>query len=530
MTATTKPFEHTDYESLDTITTEVCVIGSGCGGATLAYKLAEAGIDVVVIEKGGYYPASTFDNRELNQAGKVDAERSLTTSNDGSTFLTYGELVGGTSVHYWADSYRTPEDRLTLWAESYGMTGHDAKMLKPIFDDIERRLHISEMEPFYYNRMNELFRDAVQALGWEGAPVKQARHGCAGSGHCMQGCAINAKQSQLVTSLPSALSFGARVYADLKAEEFTFDGNRITQLSASVIDRRRNRPSGKKIRVNAKHFVVAAGGFNTPSFLLSQARLRNSLPALGKYFGMNPTVFVHGMFNEQIILWRKPPACYGVEGFRRARYDANGNYVEGGYLIVPDQIHPGLMSYSVSGFDSGAVDWMANLSQVGGATGWLDDHPDELGEIRLNSKGQRELIYPYGPMTQKMLRDLLKKIALLNFKAGAKKVMIADLRRTELTSADQIEQIDKIEIKPGNLFIAAPHPFGGCRMGSNSATSVTDSSHRVHGIDNLFVADPSVFPTGPSVDPSITIMAFSYIAARHVAEALGKKLKPLSGT
>ncbi|UMR29419.1 GMC family oxidoreductase [Massilia sp. MB5] len=524
MSSTNKPYEYTDYEKLETISAEVCVIGSGCGGATLAYKLAEAGIDTIVIEKGGYYPSSTFDNRELNQAGKVDAERSLITSNDGSTMLNYGELVGGTSVHYWADSYRTPEDRLALWHERYGMAGHGGAQLAPIFEDIERRLHIAEMPPFYYNRMNELFRDAVQALGWEGAPVKQARNGCAGSGHCMQGCAIGAKQSQLVTSLPAAMALGARVYADLRAEQFSFDGRRVSQLSASVMDRARNRPSGRKIVIKARHFVVAAGGFNTPAFLLSQNRLRESLPALGKHFGMNPTVFAHGMYREPIVLWRKPPACFGVEGFRRARYDSQGNYIEGGYLLVPDQIHPALMSYSVGGFDEGAAEWMSNLSHVGGATGWIDDHPDELGEIRIDSKGRREVHYPYGPTTQKMIRDLLKKIVTVNFKAGASKVMLADLRRTELTSMEQIGVIDKIEVKPGALFMAAPHPFGGCRMGPDPKTSVTDSSHRVHGFDNLFVADPSVLPTGPSVDPSVTIMAFSYIAAGHVADALGKRL------
>jgi choline dehydrogenase-like flavoprotein len=50
------------------------------------------------------------------------------------------------------------------------------------------------------------------------------------------------------------------------------------------------------------------------------------------------------------------------------------------------------------------------------------------------------------------------------------------------------------------------------------------------GIDNLFVADPSVFPTGPSVDPSVSIMAFSYIAAEHIANAMGKKTAPLQNT
>eukprot|EP01032_Pedospumella_encystans_P012491 gene12491-14451_t len=527
---TNKIFEHTDYGQLSEITADVCIIGSGCGGATVAHRLAQAGIDVVILEKGGYYPASTFDNRELNQAAKVDAERALSTDTNASTMLTYGELVGGTSVHYWADSYRTPADRLALWESQYGITGHSAEKLAPIFADIEKIHHIQEAEPFRYNKMNQLFKEAVEALGWGGHPMLQARSGCSGSGHCMQGCAIDAKQSQLVTHIPASLALGTRIYADLKADDFVFEGHRVTQLKASVIDRARNRPNGKTITVKAKHFVVAAGGFNTPAFLLNQPRLRDALPALGKHFGFNPSTYAHGLFDEPIIMWRNIPAAYGVDGFRLPRFDAKGQYIEGGYLLVPDQIQPGLMAYTIPGFNDGAAEWMEKMTHVGGAIGWLDDHPDELGEMKVDGNGVRQIHYPYGPTTQKMLRDLMKKAAIVNFKAGARKVMLGDLKRTTLNSVDEIDRIDAIEIKPGSLTLVAPHPFGGCRMGTDPKTSVTDSSHRVHGIDNLFVADPSVFPTGPSVDPSVSIMAFSYIAAEHIANAMGKKTAPLQNT
>ena len=60
---TNKVFEHTDYGQLSEITADVCIIGSGCGGATVAHRLAQPGIDVEILEKGGYYPASKFDTR-----------------------------------------------------------------------------------------------------------------------------------------------------------------------------------------------------------------------------------------------------------------------------------------------------------------------------------------------------------------------------------------------------------------------------------------------------------------------------------
>lgn len=58
-------------------------------------------------------------------------------------------------------------------------------------------------------------------------------------------------------------------------------------------------------------------------------------------------------------------------------------------------------------------------------------------------------------------------------------------------------------------------------MGKGPDDSVIGFDHRVHGIDNLFVSDPSVLPSPPSVDPSLTIMAFSFVAADAIQAALG---------
>jgi choline dehydrogenase-like flavoprotein len=65
--------------------------------------------------------------------------------------------------------------------------------------------------------------------------------------------------------------------------------------------------------------------------------------------------------------------------------------------------------------------------------------------------------------------------------------------------------------------------LGGCRMSENAQTSVVNFEHRVHGIVNLYVADPSVFSMPVSVAPSSTIMAFSYIAAQSIDAALRRK-------
>ncbi len=68
------------------------------------------------------------------------------------------------------------------------------------------------------------------------------------------------------------------------------------------------------------------------------------------------------------------------------------------------------------------------------------------------------------------------------------------------------------------MSVPAPHPDGACRMGRDPGTSVVLSTGECHDVAGLYVADPSVFPTAVSVDPSETILAFSLILADRMLE------------
>ncbi len=512
--------EFRDLTADATVTADVCVVGSGCGGATVAHKLAERGIDVVVLEQGGHYPTGSFDQDELNMNAKLSAERSLETSADGGTTLLYGHNVGGASVHYWADSFRTPDDRLALWAERYGVTDHDHATLTPAWDELTETLSVQEAPDEYFNRMNQLVRQASATLGWQGGRVPSARRNCQKSGHCMQGCVYEAKRSQLVTHLRTAVANGARIYADVRARRFEPADGRVHALRAEVIDRARATPSGVTLTVRARAFVVAAGGYNSAALLLRNG-LGSRLPALGKRFGFNPSPMVHALYDEDIVLWRNIPAAFGIDEFRLARYDQRGRYTEGGYLLMPNQIQPAMLAATLPLIGDAHGAWMRQLPRIGSTIGWIDDHPDELGEIRIDSTGATRVHYPFGPVTTAMLRDLVRKQLGLQFAAGATHAVVSGSQALAFRPGDSLARIDELSVTASGLFMGAPHPSGGCAMGRSAATSVVDSSHRVHGFRNLFVADSSVFPTAVSVDPSFTIMAFSFVAARRVMEELG---------
>jgi len=511
-------YEAADYQDGAVYSTQVCIIGSGCGGATLAKRLTDFGVNVIVLEQGSYIPATKMDQRDLNMMGKLYGERGMGTASDQSTQVLHGNNVGGASVHYWADSYRTPQDKLDSWQQDYGMQGHDMSDLAPAFDDIEKSLNIHQAPDHLFNNLNNKFRSACKSLSWHGHRVPQARKHCASSGHCMQGCLYDAKQSQMVTHIPTAIKQGARVFANAKAGKLVSQGGTVKQVRVDIMDSVRNRASGKTMTISADVVVVASGGFSSSYYLMQQG-MKKQLPALGKYFSMNPSAMVHSLFDEDIIQWRNIPAAWGIDEYRQRRYQ-QGQYSEGGYLLMPSQLQPAMLAGVLPGIGKQHQDWMKNAPKIGGTISWLDDIESELGEIRIKNNGAREVHYPYGELTQKVLKDSLVKQVALNFEMGAKKVMVAGAQGIELNSLNEMKKLDDLMMTSAGLYLAAPHPGGGCRMGQDPKTSVVGFDHRVHGWNNLFVADSSVFPSSSSLDPSLTIMAFSYIAADRIMESL----------
>jgi choline dehydrogenase-like flavoprotein len=310
---------------------------------------------------------------------------------------------------------------------------------------------------------------------------------------------------------------GGRLYADCRAERLVFEGSKVRTLEASVLDRATGLPSGPRVRVTARVFVVAAGGFATPEFLLRQG-LKERLPALGEHFFCNPSVMVHALYDEPIIQWRNIPTAWGVEEFRLARHDGS-RYVEGGYLLMANQMHPGMLSAVLPGFGASHRELMAKLPHLGGAISWIDDAED--GRVTLEN-GRRRVHVPISGGNGLRLRDAMRKQAKLLLTSGAREVLLGDVRDTRIQKVEDIDRaVASVDVRPARNVFAAPHPGGAARMGADPKSSVVGFDHRVHGTDNLYVADPSVFPSAPSVDPSLSIMAFSFVAADAIQSALG---------
>lgn len=496
-------------ESVDAV-----VIGSGCGGAVMAKELAHAGKKVVLLERGGLYLAerADFDQREDDMLAKIDGGRGMHTTSGGQLALTYGNNVGGASVHYWADTLRTPEDRCEKWAREYGVDGHSHGELLPYFGRIERDLNVHLAEDLRLNTMNVLFEVGCRKAGIKVERVPQARKNCVGSGFCMQGCAYDAKRSQLVTYIPEALAGGARLFADCEVEHILIEGGRAVGVRARFLDRATTRPTERTVELKAKVVVVAAGGFASAPLLL-RSKVPNPSGQLGKNLMVNPCVQCFGLFDQDVVMWRNIPAAVGSMQFRLHRFESD-RYLEGGYLLYPNQLPPATLAAMLPGFGKAHRALMERAHQIGSSISWLDD--TESGSVTLDQDGHPVWHHRLEKLDRLAAKDALKKEAAVLFHAGAKEVIIPDAPGTRLRGPDELHRLDAVDVGAGSMIYAAPHPSSMCRMGKDPNTSVVDAYNEVHAVKGLFVCDPSAFPTAVSVDPSETIMAWSYLAAARM--------------
>ena len=108
------------------------------------------------------------------------------------------------------------------------------------------------------------------------------------------------------------------------------------------------------------------------------------------------------------------------------------------------------------------------------------------------------------------------RLAEIFFAAGASEVMVP-VDGVPVLRDGEVEPLRAARVRPRDLKLMAFHPLGTARAGADPARSVVDGDLRVHGLENLYVADGSAVPSSPGVNPQLTIMALATRAARRIA-------------
>ena len=204
---------------------DVCVVGSGPGGAMVASRLSRAGAKVVVLEEGGYHTKADFDMQEATAYPRLYQDRGNRATADLAIQVLQGRAVGGGTVVNWTTSYRTPDHVLEHWRRSEGLA-LTSQMLRPHFEEVERRLGIEKVDPEDTNPNNRAIYDGCRKLGWQVDTTSRNVRQCLRTGYCGMGCPVDAKQTATLTYLADAVAAGTDVYANCRVEKIEWQGKR----------------------------------------------------------------------------------------------------------------------------------------------------------------------------------------------------------------------------------------------------------------------------------------------------------------
>ncbi len=497
---------------------DVLIIGTGAGGGMTAEVLAEAGLDVLMVEEGALRTSRDFRLLEAKAYPELYQESASRKTADKAINILQGRTVGGSTTVNWTSAFRTPAETLNWWGERYGLKSLNPQTMAPWFDLAEARLGIADWQTDP-NPNNSVLERGCQALGLKHGRIRRNVRGCWNLGYCGMGCATNAKQSMLVTTIPGALQHKAGLLTRARVERLlpAADGKSLQGAEGRLLAADGHSLNGQQFSIKARYVVLAAGAIGSPAILL---RSQLGGAQVGKRTFLHPVVVSGAVMPQRIEAYNGAPQTVYSDHFMHTQ-PLDGPL---GYKLEVPPVHPLLMGVTLSGFGAGSAGLMQQLPHLQVVLALLRDgfHPDSQGgQVRLRQDGSPELDYPLNDVLWDGVRRSWLTMAELQFAAGARQVQVlheqADLQSSWKAAREQIMQLP---LKPLLARVVSAHVMGGAAMSSQPEEGVVDEYGRHWQLRNLSVIDGSVFPTSIGANPQLSIYGFALRAAHHLRDAL----------
>ncbi len=496
-------------------TYDVVVVGAGAGGAVAALVAGEAGARVLLVERGEALPLGAVGRDHLRNHRSLVHGPGIAGPTTGGVWT----VGGGTRVHAGSAWRFVPDD--FRMASRYGVPEDSSLADWPLtYDDLEPHYTWAEqtvgvagdgtahptdghrsrrypMPPMPTNTEAEVLRVGADRLGLATGPVPQAinsvpfdgRARCVQCGECVGfACISNARNGAYEAIVPRALATG--------------DVTLLTRTRAVGVTRAAERVDGIRIvtdvgvqkTVRAGHVVVAAGAIETARLLLGAGLGGDQV---GRHLQGHVFVSAFGRFAEPIVDMAGPGATISTGDLRHGLDGVVGGGILGNELLKLPIVHwrwarhPEAPRWGLAAKE----EMRRNYLRTSHVFGQVQEVPqaenrvvptgatDEFGLPRLRLEGRG---HPETLRTAAQLRE----------------------RAVEWLDASGAAEV-WVDVIPDGL-TAGTHQAGTCRMGTDPATSVVDPTGRVHGHDNLWVADASVHVTNGGASPSLTIQALAH--------------------
>lgn len=470
---------------------QVAVVGSGPGGSVTAATLSKAGLNVLLIEEGPYLPLDScapFSQAEMVQKYR---NRGLTVA-FGSPKIQYveGRCVGGGSEINSGLYYRIPTDVLAQWREKFQVKGLTETDLVPHYQACENAVSINYLPGKASGASIKLQEGATQ-LGWQSHEVP--RWFKYESSTNSPAIAKGIKQSMTNTYIPEMLEAGGKLLAQTKIKLIRRQGDKWILKGCYTGD-----SAPYNIEITAKTVFVAAGAIHTPALLRRSGITHN----VGNNLQMHPTVKVIAQFSEIVNSRHLHIPVHQVKEFA-PQLSFGGSISSLAYLQLAMIDYPEYAHEVNQQWQYEAIYYVSLTGKGSGKVRCLPGFNDPLVRYKLHSDDL------------KVLAGGIKNLCRLLLTAKAKALFPLIPNATQLTELKQIDKLPQQLSSDTNLMTI--HLFSSCPMGENHYLCATDSFGKVHGLENLYVADASLLCTATGVNPQGSVMA---IARRNALQFL----------
>jgi choline dehydrogenase-like flavoprotein len=480
---------------------DVLIVGSGAGGAVAAATLAEAGFDVLVLEAGESFDRESYPREPLEAIAALYRDGGLTIAEGRPPIpVPVARTVGGTTVVNSGTCFRAPDSLLADWRQRFGIEW--AAELDPDFAEAEEFLHVTPVDPERMGRNGQLAMEGAAAIGASGGPISRNAGRCVQCSSCPFGCVIDAKRGMHVSYLPRAVAAGARLRTGVEARHVLVEDGRAAGARCSIAT-----PQGRARRPYTVHArvatVVAGGALGTPELLL-----RSGLGGrqVGRNLHIHPACWVGARYDEDVRGWEGVMQSYYVDEWDPQRLLLEATFTPlafgGAWLPGAGREHQRAML---------EFDHVASIGVH------LSD--ESRGRVGLAGDGSLKARYALTREDADRLTFGIARAAEIHFAAGATEVY-PNIPRAKALTPSRLNEFESTRFKPSELRLEAFHPMGTARIAPESE-GVCAPDGSVYGVDNLYVADASLFPTSLGVNPMMTVIAFANRIATDLADRSG---------
>ncbi len=492
--ATMEVVPSSDWPS--TVYSDAVVIGSGAGGAMAARTLARSGMRVVVIEEGRRFTVAEMrSTRPLDRWASMYRDAGATAAlGVPPVILPIGRAVGGTTLVNSGTCYRPPTKVMQRWRDESGLFLADPERLGPYLDDVWKTLEVGAVPERVMGVNGATALAGASELGWKSGPLMRNAPGCGGCCQCAIGCPRNAKFGVHLNALPQAWEAGARIVSNARVLKILHEGDRAVGVRA-------RRPNDTTLEILAPVVVVAAGATETPP-LLRRSGLGGH-PGLGRHLALHPAVATAGRFDQPITPWKGVLQSASVDEFHETD----------GILIEATSTPPGMGSMALPGTGAELVRRIAEADHLCSLGAMIGDE----GSGRVWGSRRTVISYALTPQDGKRLLKAIWAMGKVLFSAGASEVV------TGIPGSMVVSTVEQLETAIGrarwrSLHVAAFHPTGTAGAGSDPERYPVEPTGRLRGTRGVWVADASILPSCPEVNPQVSIMALAQAVADQIGE------------